>query len=472
MSEENKDIERKDEGEPRESLFEEVYSDIAPQKKVSLSGVVFSVIALVLAAVMTTYACCSAFYKKKYAADQIGGVNIGTTYAGYDALTLIDAIFRTYGYYDDIDDAQVANYVLKAYVAATGDEHAQYYTQEEYDEMLKSNQGEGVGIGVNVVGATLEYDSQLHIAIEITAVSPDSPAEEAGLLPGDLIAWVNDGTEKTVTELGYNNALNKLKGKAGTKAEFSILRPVEGGGYEKIAFSVERRAVTYRSVRGAVSEADGSVGIVKILSFDITTPTHLCEEMDKLIGSGCSKFVFDLRHNPGGDLNSIRAVLNYFLCEGDLIVSMVDKNGTRTEIRAGAVIHTDPTYAPCNVMPTDVGKYRGYKLSVLCDGETASAAELFTAAMRDYGLAQIIGTQTYGKGSVQTIYPLAQFGIGGALKVTVKLYYPPCGENYDGVGITPHQVVELGAEAKKHSIYNLPQSLDDQLIAAIGTLNS
>ncbi|MBO7249881.1 MAG: hypothetical protein J6V42_01240 [Clostridia bacterium] len=472
MSEENKDIEQtngqKDIGDVADSLG--VVFD-KPKKKISLSSFVFSAIALILAAVMTTYACCSAFYKKKYAVEQLEGLNIGTTYDGYDALTLIDAIFKTYGYYDDIDDEQVANYVLKAYVAATGDKHAYYYTDQEYKEMMSANQGEGEGIGVNVILSEIPYEGQMISVLEIIAVSPDSPAEEAGLLIGDLVAWVNDGGEKSVTELGFYGATDKLKGAVGTKAEFSILRPRSDGTYEKKAFSIERKNVTYRSVKSMVSEADASVGILKISSFDITTPSQLSEEMDALIASGCRKFVFDLRHNPGGDLNSIRAALSYFLNEGDLIISTVDKTGAKEEIKAEPVVYTDPQYTPCNVSKSDIGKYRGYEFAVLCNEGTASAAELFTAAMRDYGLAEIVGEQTYGKGSMQRTYPLAMFGCGGALKVTIRLYFPPCGVGYDGVGIVPDRVVELSEAAKQYSIYKLPQSLDDQLIAAIGALN-
>ncbi len=473
MSEENKDIKRTNsEDDVADTLGTETQVFDKPQKKISLSSFVLAAIALVLAAVMTTYACCSAFYKKKYAAEKIDGLNIGTTYEGYDALTLIDAIFKTYGYYDDIDDEQVANYVLKAYVAATGDKHAYYYTDAEYKEMMNSNQGQGEGIGVNVILSELPYEGQMISALEVIAVSPDSPAEEAGILIGDLVAWVNDGEEKSVTELGFYGATDKLKGEVGTKAEFSILRPNSDGTYEKKAFSIERRKVTYRSVKSMVSEADASVGIIKINSFDITTPSQLSEEMDALVERGCQKFVFDLRYNPGGDLNSIRATLSYFLNEGDVIISSVDKTGAKEVLKAEPVVYADPKYTPCNVLRSDIGKYRGYEFAVLCDEGTASAAELFVANMRDYGLAEIIGEQTYGKGSMQTTIPLERYGCSGALKVTIRLYFPPCGEGYDGIGIAPHREVKLSEEAKKYSIHKLPQSLDDQLIAAIEALNS
>ena len=243
------------------------------------------------------------------------------------------------------------------------------------------------------------------------------------------------------------------------------------GQRENLSFDCNVKAEwLYFVAKAKVSEEDASVGIVKITSFDTVTPEQFTEEMDALIEDGCDKFVFDVRYNPGGDLNSIRAVLSYFLEEGDLILSAVDKNGGREEIKAKPISYDSERYAPCNVSGPDIGKYRGYELSVICNGSTASAAELFVSALRDYELADIIGETTYGKGSMQSTIDLEQFGYGGALKITTKLYYPPCGVGYDGEGITPDVEITLSDEAKKYSIYKLPESLDDQLIAAIEAL--
>lgn len=465
MSEEKNDKEL-------ETVFEgegEAEPKSTPRKKISLSTFIFSAIALVLAAVMTTYACCGAFYKKKLAEAKLDSINQISSYEGYEALALIEALFKTYAYYDDVDDEKIAEYVLKAYVAATGDVHARYFTQEEFEEMMADSMGEGEGIGINVIYSEISYDGDLMGVIEVISVAPDSPAEAAGLMIGDLIMWVDAEGEQTVDSLGYSAAVATLKGEVGTKAEFSVLRLIDGS-YEKKSFSVERQKVTYRSVSSKVSEEDDSVGIVKITSFDTVTPAQFSEEMDALIKSGCDKFVFDVRYNPGGDLNSIRAILSYFLEEDDVILSAVDKNGGREEIKAKPVSYDSERYAPCNVSVDDIGKYRGYELSVICNESTASAAELFVSALRDYELADIIGETTYGKGSMQTTISLDQFGYSGALKVTTKLYYPPCGVGYDGEGIEPDIEVTLSDEAKKYSIYKLPESLDDQLIAAIEAL--
>ena len=149
-------------------------------------------------------------------------------------------------------------------------------------------------------------------------------------------------------------------------------------------------------------------------------------------------------------------------------------NDKETEItKVEPIAYSNASYTVCDVSRSDIGKYRDAieEIVVLCNEGTASAAELFTAALRDYELADIVGTKTYGKGSMQSILPLDRFGYGGALKLTTKMYFPPCGEGYDGIGITPDEVVELSEEAKKYSVYLLPQSLDNQLAAAIKILS-
>ena len=118
----------------------------------------------------------------------------------------------------------------------------------------------------------------------------------------------------------------------------------------------------------------------------------------------------------------------------------------------------------------DIGRYRDLKISLLVNDYSASAAELFTSNIRDYELGTIVGTTTYGKGCGQTTYPLSRYGYDGALKLTSFYDYPPCGEGYDGIGITPHVAVELSEEAQKYNINLLPDELDNQLAAAVASM--
>ncbi len=477
MSEENKnnnnDFNNEDTPEIKvEELFdnERASGFTGKERKISFSTFLISAVALVVAAVMLTYTLCSSFYKKELAELKLQNAVLGAE-GPFDELELISEIFKAYSY-AGVDEDEIMENVLKAYVNSTGDRYAEYYNAEEYKALRADTAGESEGIGINVIYSTVTANGYEYKTIEVIAVTPNSPAEEAGLMVGDHIVWAGLGEERELVEtLGYTATLSALKGEAGTVANFTILRK-NGELYEEKEFSVERRKVESVSVYYSVSDADDTVGIVKISQFDLTVPKQFSSAMDSLIEDGCTKFVFDVRNNPGGDLESIVAVLSYFLDEGDKILS-TENNAKKEEIiTVKEKYHSDEDYKACDVNPEDIGKYKGFEIAVLCNNSTASAAELFTAAMRDYELAQIVGVTTYGKGSMQSILSLASFGYGGALKLTTKMYFPPCGEGYDGIGIKPHTEVELSEEAKKYNIYVLPQQVDNQLIAAIATFEN
>lgn len=378
---------------------------------------------------------------------------------------IVKAMLEHFSYYDvDISDEDLAYATVSAYIAKTGDRYARYYNEEEYAELVRENEGDTQGIGITV---TENSENKL---IEIISVLPDTPAERAGLEAGDLIALIGIGdSAESVEELGYEPALKKLQGVKGTLCEFGIKRE---GSDEVIEFSVLREEFTSESVLYTTSVADKSIGIVKIVQFDLTTPTQFDAAMEALIASGCNKFVYDVRSNPGGDLASITAVLSRFLNSGDIVIRTEDRSGNMETQYCGVVSGYKDGYETCNVTSADIGKYRNYPAAVLVNGGTASAAELFTGNMKDYGLAKIVGTQTYGKGCMQSIYSLGT----GAIKMTTAFYYPPLSDNYDGVGISPDEgyVVELSEAAAKINLYKLLrdeyQAQDDQLAAAVAYL--
>ncbi len=378
---------------------------------------------------------------------------------------IVKAMLERFSYYDvDISDEDLAYATVSAYIAKTGDKYARYYNEEEYAELVRENEGDTQGIGITV---TENSENKL---IEIISVLPDTPAERAGLEAGDLIVQIGigDGAE-SVEELGYEPALKKLQGVKGTLCEFGVKRE---GSDEIIEFSVLREEFTSESVLYTTSVADRSIGIVKIVQFDLTTPTQFDAAMEALIASGCNKFVYDVRSNPGGDLASITAVLSRFLNAGDTVIRTEDRSGNMETQYCGVVSGYKNGYETCNVTSADIGKYRNYPAAVLVNGGTASAAELFTGNMKDYGLAKIVGTQTYGKGCMQSIYSLGT----GAIKMTTAFYYPPLSDNYDGVGISPDEgyVVELSEAAAKINLYKLLrdeyQAQDNQLAAAVAYL--
>lgn len=438
-----------------------------PPKKISVSAFVLSAIALILAAVMVTYTVCSSVYRKKLADEMKNNAAYGSYTSGtFDELEMLHSFFKVFSYYD-LDDEELITAVLKAYTEATGDLYAEYYTAEEYAELTKATAGQSQGIGVTVINSQVEINSGKYQVIKIISVLPNSPALKAGVKVGDMIFYTGSGENRVAVDTqGYSAAMSALKGEKNTVAEFTVLRPKSDGTYEEISFEILREEFISESVMSRICATDPSVGIVKITEFDLTTPTQFSEAVDSLKEAGCTKFVFDVRYNGGGDLKSIVAILSYFLNEGDTIISTVTKSGDTEVIKSSAVSYTGD-YAGCSVSKSDLGKYRDLKSVILCNGSTASAAELFTATFRDYDLADIVGTKTYGKGSMQSIYPLSYFGYDGAVRLTTRMYYPPCGEGYDGIGITPDDIVELSEEASKINIYELPDADDNQLQKAI-----
>ena len=454
---------------------EERKSNVAKApKKISMEAFVitcFGFVALLLAAVMMTVTISSGFYRKKLAEAKMESAITGVTEDSNELITMLEALSQVFEQLSitDYDSEEMMNEVLKAYVRASGDRYAEYYTPEEYAELMQANTGTSQGIGINIIESTAVVDGTEGVAIKVINVTKDSPAEKAGIKVGDLIIYAGKGAErKAVSELGYIGAVAALQGEAGTTAEFTVRR-FNGEAYEDIEFSVLREKFISEAVLYRVCSISGyeNVGIVKIESFDLTTPNTLKNAMSELQGSGCNKFVFDVRYNPGGDLRSIEAVLSYFLNEGDTIIKTVDKSGTEEISKVKAVEYTDE-YAPCSVKREEIGMYHDLDFVVLANGSTASAAELFTAALRDYELCSIVGTTTYGKGSMQSIIPL-QYGLKGAVKLTTRMYYPPCGVSYEGIGIapSPNCMVELSEEAQSYNIYDIPDEKDNQLVEAI-----
>ena len=439
------------------------------RKKISLSAFFLSAVAIVLVSVMMTWSLCMGLYRRQLANITQNGM-VGGAPSG--EIDLIASILNTYSYFD-LEEEEMLEEAIKAYVAATGDRYAAYMNKEEFENYNASMTGNTVGIGINVIESVVEIDRVEYKVYKIINVTKDSPAKEAGILTGDLVAYL--GTDKatrvSVDSMGYEEAFAKMLGEEGTKAEFTVLRQKIGseGQYDEIAFSVERKKIVTSSVYSHVCQTDNTVGIVKITGFDYNTPTQFSEAVDALRAKGIEKIVFDLRYNGGGALISIVAVLSYFLEEGDTIISTKKKNGEPEVIKAGVVSGYKGSMAGCNVSKKDIGKYKDLKVAVLCNSSTASAAELFTANFRDYGLGKIVGTTTFGKGAMQSTLDLSYFGYEGGIKLTTDMYFPPCGESYDGIGITPDVAVELDESLLTKNIYEITDAEDNQLQAAIKT---
>ncbi len=477
MSEENK-FDR--ENTKNENSFEYFYNsesaDAAEEKniksrkktKISLTTFIVSLIAVMLAAVMTTWSLAQSLYRRDFIDSLGGGLGARGEFAELD---LLKGLIENYSYFD-MDEERMMEVALKSYVAATGDRYAAYYTEEEFKEYNDLAAGNSVGVGINIIYTTETINEIEYLVLRVINVTRDSPAEKAGVKIGDMVFYVGTDpeTRQSIHEIGYEKAYNSLIGESGTQAEFTVIRKNAEGEYDEVAFSITRAKIETDSVYAHVCDTDKSVGIVKITGFEYNTPAQFSAAIDKMRAQGIEKFVFDVRYNGGGALHSIVAILSYFLDEGQTIISTVDKSGAKKITKVGVVNGYDGDSISCNVSKEDIGKYKDLKVAVLCNESTASAAELFTATFRDYKIGKTVGVTTFGKGSMQSILSLDYFGYSGAVKLTTNMYFPPCGESYEGIGITPDVEIERDASLEGINIYEVADADDNQLQAAIEIL--
>ncbi len=400
------------------------------RKKIAWYWLLPAIIITAAVTVMATYIPMKVYYKTQISeAYRSGGVD-NQTYA------YVKELFETYyiGEVGEFDEDGATDSLIAAYVASTGDKYARYMNPEAYREYMTSMTGSFVGIGIQVI-----YDEAAQ-AMEVILVMPDSPAEKAGISAGDLIVAV-DGN--TVAEAGYLAVADTIRGEEGTSVSLRLQREEQ-----ILELTVVRAPVTSLSVIGSMA-SDGMTGIIRILQFDDTTPGQFSAAVEQLQNQGSERFVFDLRDNPGGELESVLSVLGYILPKDSLLIRIVDANGEETT-RSTADEHV----LDC-------------PMAVLINGNTASAAELFTSCLRDYDAAKIIGVTSYGKGCMQRLFQLPN---GGAVTITIRMYNPPIGENYEGIGITPDLTVSLSEEAASLNLFKLTEENDDQLKAALQLL--
>lgn len=350
----------------------------------------------------------------------------------YTKLAQMIAMIEGY-YIHDYDKSAVWENLYKSLVVSIADDYGQYLTAEEYASLIDSADGDFVGIGVH---ATFDVDTE---GVYIFGVIPNSPAEKAGIKKGDVIIKAEGivSSEKTYYEL-----LDSVRGEAGTEVSVTVLR--DG---EEHDFKIVRQAVASENV--FYEKLDNNVAFIRILSFaDETVSEEFTKKLALAQSEGCDKFVFDVRNNSGGYLGEICDVLDLLLPEGP-IINIVDKDGnTKTQ-------------------NSDANCIKG-KMAVLCNKGTASAAELFTAALRDYKLADIIGTTTFGKGTMQTTRYLID---GSTLKLSSAFYNPPSNVSYDKIGIKPDYEIKLSEEWDVR-FFKMPKEEDIQLKQALTLLNA
>ncbi len=336
-----------------------------------------------------------------------------------------------YSSYPLPEDFDPSDLTRKEIVAATKDPYAAYFTNEEYAAYSSDLGGNLVGIGVTVA----LYDEADLTGIHVLSVYPDSPAAAAGLAPRDVITKV-DGT--VVTAENYDACIDAVRGESGTSLTLTYVRDGVEGDVTLTRASCVKSTVHHRIIKAG----DTSVGYVYISAFDTITTTQFISAVSSLEAAGVTRFIFDLRSNRGGYLNTVCEMLAYVLPDGD--ICSVDYGYEELEdysvYSKGDKLHGSGNNKLPDGSPLPVShSMENAEIAVLVDKYTASAAELFTSALRDYNAtgkmnATVWGNVTYGKGSMQSTYALAN---GDYLKMTVALYNPPSGVNYNGIGITP-----------------------------------
>lgn len=341
----------------------------------------------------------------------------------------IEALVNQY-YLDEIDTQQVEDTMYTGLVAGLEDPYSVYYTAEELKSMEESISGEYSGIG-----ATMSQDPETG-KISVVSCFENTPAEEAGLLPGDIITKWNGNS---VDGMELSELVSKIK----TDSDEHLTMEIERDG-KSLEVEMTRRAIEVPTVESEMLE--DRIGYIKLLEFDEVTEEQFQAALQDLENQGMEKLIIDVRDNPGGVLQTVCDMLDQILPEG-LIVYTEDKNGNRKEYTSDeAHQFTKP-------------------LAVLVNGNSASASEIFAGAIQDYGIGTIVGTTTFGKGIVQRTFYLSD---GTGVKLTVAKYYTPKGHDIHKKGITPDVEVELDENVK--NLTTVSHEEDNQLQKAVSVL--
>ena len=322
-------------------------------------------------------------------------------------------------YLNEIDNNKIQDGIYKGMVDSLGDRYTVYYNAEEYKQFTTASSGTYCGIGVTV------SQNISTGAITIVKTFKKGSGAKEGMLPGDIIYKVEG---KKIEGLELSKVVAQIKGEEGTFVKVTVLR-----NGKEIEFNLERKKLEVDTVTYRMEEKAGKkIGYIAVSEFDEVTASQFK-----------SALVIDLRDNPGGLLDVTCEMLDRMIKKG-ILVYTVDKNGNRVDEKATDNLSFDKPVA------------------ILVNGNSASASEVFSGAMKDYKVATLVGTNTFGKGIVQSVVP---FEDGTAMKVTVSKYYTPNGINIHGTGIKPDVVEELNKAAIKDG--KLDRKEDNQLDKAL-----
>lgn len=333
-------------------------------------------------------------------------------------------------FYFEEDEQTKQDGIIKGYMEGLDDPYSVYYTKEEYASFMEDTDGEYVGVGVQVSQAT---DTKIITVIKVF----DGPAKEAGIEDEDVIISVNG---EDISGQDIDTVVDKIRGKENTEVTITVYRSSDGEDHE---FTMPRRKVENPTVEYKMLA--NNIGYIEVSSFYEVTAQQYITAVKDLESQGMKGLIVDLRNNGGGLLDTATEMLDFMLPAGKIVY---------TEDKDGNVIE--------EFNSTDEEQFTK-PLVVLVNGYSASASEIFAGAIKDYGIGTLVGTNTYGKGIVQRMFPLDD---GSAVKLTIAKYFTPKGNDIHEIGIKPDVEVELDVDAYKDS----DGEKDNQLQAAIDTI--
>ena len=345
---------------------------------------------------------------------------------------LADTIRSNYFFFEDLglDNDQLLEAAMRGMISRLDDPYAQYFTEEEYLKLLSDNEGNYIGIGISI-------QTPDEIGAKVVNVYTGSPADLAGIRKGDVITRING---ISTAGKGLEEVLSFFSDDVTMPEELTYLR----GGVETTVSLTRAEVHIERVTYEALTE---DIGYVRILEFNGSVAEEFANAVEALQELGAKNLIIDLRDNPGGGLYEVLNVAYRMIPKGELIVSIRSKNGDES-------VYTSKGEETISM-----------RLAVLVNGYSASASELLAAALQDYQLATVVGTQTFGKGIVQSYFHLS--GNRGWAKMTTDAYYTPNGVCIHDVGVTPDLIVELPEELNDLAIELLEPAQDTQLQAAI-----
>jgi carboxyl-terminal processing protease len=339
--------------------------------------------------------------------DAAGDSGTQDTFQMFDLLSQVFEQVRR-EYVEDVSDKELIEAAIQGMLRSL-DPHSVYLTEESYDAMRTNTRGEFGGLGIEV---TMDDSGYVRVVSPIDG----TPAYRAGIEAGDLITHL-DG--EAVQGLTLNDAVDMMRGPIGSDIILTVVRQ----GEEPFDVTITRDQIKIQSVR---SRAEGDVGYIRITSFSGQTQAGLDRAMDKIrdsVGEDLQGYVIDLRNNPGGLLDQAISVSDTFMNQGEIVSTRGRDPESIQRFQATAGDRAD-----------------GLPVIVLINGGSASASEIVAGALQDHGRAIVLGTKSFGKGSVQTIMPLNRRG--AAIKLTTQRYYTPSGRSIQAKGIVPDILVE------------------------------